>query len=322
MTFWGELTDGTELLLGEPMEAQLLYDSDAPASQLRAVFPAEKLWEDLAVVRVFHQGQVAFGGIVDEQNTALSGEGFTVELIARSWEALLLDNEARPAVLRSPSLGLLWERYFQPLGLTSVVGDQSPKAGELAVEKGTSCWELLESFCRDYLGTAPWVDGKGTLHCEGPQETKVIAGRVLSAELSPAALQAVERRVAAELPGHLRHALPGRGGGKAPALCEHGGRPGPPGNCSAQGERESWLLSVECQGNSWPGPGALVTVEAPRLGPVRGLPPAPGPVRPGQPGRAEQRFVLERGKLWLTKRGDTTSGAKLRRGQVSGAGRG
>ena len=154
MTFWGELTDGTELLLGEPMEAQLLYDSDAPASQLRAVFPAEKLWEDLAVVRVFHQGQVAFGGIVDEQNTALSGEGFTVELIARSWEALLLDNEARPAVLRSPSLGLLWERYFQPLGLTSVVGDQSPKAGELAVEKGTSCWELLESFCRDYLGTA------------------------------------------------------------------------------------------------------------------------------------------------------------------------
>ena len=184
MTFWGELTDGTELLLGEPMEAQLLYDSDAPASQLRAVFPAEKLWEDLAVVRVFHQGQVAFGGIVDEQNTALSGEGFTVELIARSWEALLLDNEARPAVLRSPSLGLLWERYFQPLGLTSVVGDQSPKAGELAVEKGTSCWELLESFCRDYLGTAPWVDGKGTLHCEGPQETKVMAGRVLSAELS------------------------------------------------------------------------------------------------------------------------------------------
>ena len=184
MTFWGELTDGTELLLGEPMEAQLLYDSDAPASQLRAVFPAEKLWEDLAVVRVFHQGQVAFGGIVDEQNTALSGEGFTVELIARSWEALLLDNEARPAVLRSPSLGLLWERYFQPLGLTSVVGDQSPKAGELAVEKGTSCWELLENFCRDYLGTAPWVDGKGTLHCEGPQETKVTAGRVLSAELS------------------------------------------------------------------------------------------------------------------------------------------
>ena len=69
----GELTDGTELLLGNPLEAELLYDSDAPADQLKAVFPTEKLWDDLAVVRVFHQGQVVFGGIVDEQNTGSTG---------------------------------------------------------------------------------------------------------------------------------------------------------------------------------------------------------------------------------------------------------
>ena len=263
MTFWGELTDGTELLLGEPMEAQLLYDSDAPASQLRAVFPAEKLWEDLAVVRVFHQGQVAFGGIVDEQNTALSGEGFTVELNARSWEALLLDNEARPAVLRSPSLGLLWERYFQPLGLTSVVGDQSPKAGELAVEKGTSCWELLESFCRDYLGTAPWVDGKGTLHCEGPQETKVTAGRVLSAELSRLPCKQLSAVWQQSFRGTYDTPFRGAAGVKRQRYVSmEDGRD--PRALLRQGERESWLLSVECQGNSWPGPGALVTVEAPR----------------------------------------------------------
>ena len=73
MTFWGELTDGTELLLGNPLEAELLYDSDAPADQLKAVFPTEKLWDDLAVVRVFHQGQVVFGGIVDEQNVGQRG---------------------------------------------------------------------------------------------------------------------------------------------------------------------------------------------------------------------------------------------------------
>ena len=206
-----------------------------PASQLRAVFPAEKLWEDLAVVRVFHQGQVAFGGIVDEQNTALSGEGFTVELIARSWEALLLDNEARPAVLRSPSLAFCGSGYFQPLGLTSVVGDQSPKAGELAVEKGTSCWELLESFCRDYLGTAPWVDGKGTLHCEGPQETKVTAGRVLSAELSRLPCKQLSAVWQQSFRGTYDTPFRGRGGGKAPALCEHGGRPGPPGTAPPGG---------------------------------------------------------------------------------------
>ena len=55
MTFWGELTDGTEMLLGEPMEAELQYDLDAPASQLRALFPADRMWEDLAYVRVFRE---------------------------------------------------------------------------------------------------------------------------------------------------------------------------------------------------------------------------------------------------------------------------
>ena len=267
MTFWGELTDGTELLLGNPLEAELLYDSDAPADQLKAVFPTEKLWDDLAVVRVFHQGQVAFGGIVDEQNTALSGEGFTVELIARSWEALLLDNEARPAVLRSPSLGLLWERYFQPLGLTSVVGDQSPKAGELAVEKGTSCWELLETFCRDYLGTAPWVDGKGTLHCEGPQETKVIAGRVLSAELSRlpckqlSAVWQQSYRGTYDTPFRNPAA---KGVKRQRYVSMEESRD--PRALLKKGEAESFLLTVECLGNSWPERGTLVTVDAQRLG--------------------------------------------------------
>ena len=269
MTFWGELTDGTELLLGEPMEAQLLYDSDAPASQLRAVFPAEKLWEDLAVVRVFHQGQVAFGGIVDEQNTALSGEGFTVELIARSWEALLLDNEARPAVLRSPSLGLLWERYFQPLGLTSVVGDQSPKAGELAVEKGTSCWELLETFCRDYLGT---------LHCEGPQETKVIAGRVLSAELSRLPCKQLSAVWQQSFRGTYDTPFRGAAGVKRQRYVSmEDGRD--PRALLRQGERESWLLSVE----------------SPRLGRFEDCPLRQA--RYIRDSRGERtRFVLERGK--------------------------
>ena len=48
------------------------------------------------MVRVFHEGEVVFGGIVDEQNTRLSGEGFSVEVVCRSWEALLLDNRLSP----------------------------------------------------------------------------------------------------------------------------------------------------------------------------------------------------------------------------------
>ena len=53
MTFWGEREDGTKLLLGDPQEVQLLYDADAPASQLLAVFPGENLWGPLVRVWVY-----------------------------------------------------------------------------------------------------------------------------------------------------------------------------------------------------------------------------------------------------------------------------
>ena len=84
MTFWGELPQGPEMLLGEPLSVELLYDRDAPADQLTAVFPAEEPWEALSVVRVFHEGKLLFGGIVDEQNATLSESGLQVELVCRS----------------------------------------------------------------------------------------------------------------------------------------------------------------------------------------------------------------------------------------------
>ena len=295
MTFWGELTDGTELLLGEPLEAQLLYDCDAPADQLKAVFPAERLWEDLAVVRVFHEGKVVFGGVVDEQNTSLSGEGFVVELLCRSWEALLLDNEARPAVLRNPSLGALWEKYFQPLGLTELTGDQSPKAGELRVEKGTGCWELLEGFCRDYLSTTPWVAGDGVLHCEGLPEPPLRVEQVLSAELSRQPCKQLSTVWQQSFRGTydtpFRNRLAKRVVRQRFVSMEEGRDPRA---LLRESQRESSLLTVECRGNYWPPRGALVTVEVPRLGTFESC-----PVRSARyvrDGRGERtRLILEGG---------------------------
>ena len=267
MTFWGELTDGTEMLLGDPTEAQLCYDSDAPANQLTAVFPAEKLWEGLAVVRVFHEGEVVFGGIVDEQNTRLSGEGFSVEVVCRSWEALLLDNEAQPAVLKTPSLASLWEKYFKSLGFLDILGDMEPKTAELTVEKGVSCWELLENFCREYLGTVPYVDGACVLHCEGIPESRITAGRVLSAEY--------DRQPCKQLSTVWQQSFRGTydtpfrntaawGVKRQRYVSMEESRD--PRELLKEGERESRLLTVECLGNCWPGRGALVTVEAQKMG--------------------------------------------------------
>ena len=100
MTYWGVLKNGGELLLGEPEEAVLSYDREAPADQLKAVFPADRLWEELTEVLVYDGGEGVFRGIVDEQNTRLSEAGLSTELVCRSREALLLDNEAEPGTIR------------------------------------------------------------------------------------------------------------------------------------------------------------------------------------------------------------------------------
>lgn len=297
MTFWGELTDGTEMLLGEPLEAQLLYDSDAPSDQLTAVFPAEKLWEDLASVRVFHEGQVVFGGIVDEQNTSISGEGFQVEVVCRSWEALLLDNEAKPAVLRNPSLDTLWEKYFKPLGFLDVLGDKDTKSGELTIEKGASCWELLEGFCKEYLGTVPYVDGGGILHCEGIPESQMDVGKVVSAQIS--------RQPCKQLSAVWQQSFRGTydtpfrntaawGVTRQRYVSMEDGRD--PRQLLREGERESRLLTVECSGNYWPARGALVAVEAQRLGSFGGC--SVRSARYSRNSRGERtKFVLEGGNI-------------------------
>ena len=139
MTFWGVLQRGGQMLLGDPAEAVLSFDRDAPADQLKAVFPADRIWEDLGEVMVYEGGKGVFRGIVDEQNTRLSSEGLLVELVCRSREALLLDSEAEPAAIKRPSLESIHRRLREPLGFERVIGGGGAMPGELRVEKGTSC---------------------------------------------------------------------------------------------------------------------------------------------------------------------------------------
>ena len=92
----------------------LSFDREAPADGLKAVFPAEEMWEALSRVEVIAGGHVVFRGVVDEQNTKIGPEGLWVELVCRSMEALLLDNEACPQTVQSPSLQLLETKLLGP----------------------------------------------------------------------------------------------------------------------------------------------------------------------------------------------------------------
>lgn len=266
MTYWGIMRDGAQMLLGDPKEMVLCYDRGAPAHQLKAVFPADRLWEDLSRVVVYDGGVAVFRGIVDEQNTRLDTQGIWVELVCRSLEAILLDNEACPAPIRDPSLKALGNRLLKPLGFQEVVGEEEPVRGLLEIEKGASCWQVLAGFCGRYLGTEPYVDPEGVLHCEGLEEQEETVQEVLWAEVS--------RRPCKELSQVWQQSFRGAYDTlyrdpdamveRRRYLSSQSGAD--PKGILRKAKQESFCLTVECAGLLWPAAGKVLTVELPGLG--------------------------------------------------------
>lgn len=294
MTFWGVLRDGSEFLLGEPLEAVLSYDRDAPADLLKAVFPAQRMWEELVRVTVYDGGCAVFCGLVDEQNTRISASGLSVELVCRSLEAVLLDNEAPPMPMKNPSLELLEWRLLAPLEFPRALGDRAKKQGELAVEKGDSCWTVLERFCREFLGTVPYVDEEGAVHCEGLPERKLELRDIRQAELSYLPC----RRLSAVWQQSYRGSYdtpygdPGAAQLRRRYLSMQSGRN--PKELLLEGERESFQITVECAGAWWPVRGAEASLELERAGRFENCP-VRSAVYLRDGGGERTRLVLEKG---------------------------
>lgn len=293
MTYWGTLQNGGQMLLGDPQEAVLSFDRDAPADQLKAVFPAERIWEELSEVCMYDGGRGVFRGIVDEQNTRLTSSGLSVELVCRSREALLLDNEAEPVAIKRPSLESIHRRLLEPLGFGTVTGSEGSVPGELRVEKGTSCWQALSGFCGEYFGTEPYVDFQGVLHCEGLEEHRLELTDVISAEISRLPckrLSAVWKQgyrggydtlySDPEAPTVRRRYVSAQSGRNPRELLD-------------QARKASFLLTVTCAGNWWPLRGARADVDVPQAGRYTGCAVQRGVYYRDQNGE-RTRLVLEK----------------------------
>lgn len=266
MTYWGALQSGGQMLLGDPREAVLSFDRDAPADQLKAVFPADRIWEDISEVFMYDAGRGVFRGIVDEQNTRLTPEGLFVELVCRSREALLLDNEAEPSAIRRPSLEGIYKRLLEPLGFTGIIGSGGAVPGELRIEKGASCWQVLSGFCGEYFGTEPYVDFDGAIHCEGLEGRALRLDSVISAELCRLPckqLSTVWKQgyrggydtlySDPEAPVVRRRYVSAQSGTNPRELLE-------------KAKKGSGLLTVVCAGGWWPLRGARADVDVPGAG--------------------------------------------------------
>ena len=109
----------------------------------------------ISFYQIIKDGEVFFRGLIDEQEVAIDSGGVSLQVCARSLAALLLDNEAIPQTYYVPSAKLIYQRHAQPYGFPAFSGRDKAFSAKLQIDKGTSEWEVIESFCRDHLGARP-----------------------------------------------------------------------------------------------------------------------------------------------------------------------
>lgn len=171
-----EVTDisGKSTQFRFPVRAGIISSYDAPADSLSAVFAAEGKIPLLKTIVVSSGSRIIFSGEIDEQTETVSSGRHLLELRARSRESILLDNEARPQTYCMPSMPLLMKRHFEALGFEGFIGTEKAFNGELNITKGMSEWEVLDCFCRKFVGTVPRLTVDGIIDISGEDNGELI----------------------------------------------------------------------------------------------------------------------------------------------------
>ena len=166
--------NGMEIIMPELLSLQVNADEGVPADSLDATFGYAPTAQ-LTGVTLYDDDTPLFIGIVDEEEHQCDPQGEYLRLSARSLAAHLLDNEAEPCSYDHPSLGLIYERYLKPYGITLFDGDDAVFFGEQSVMKGASCWRVLKNFCTACYSSVPRVSSVGVLYPKGIRQNETIS---------------------------------------------------------------------------------------------------------------------------------------------------
>ncbi len=165
--------NGREILAPYPLEMSVKMDEDVPADSLNASFPFLKT-DEICGITLYKDEKPVFLGIVDEQEVVVYPDGEYLRIAARSMAALLLDNEAEPCVYDHPSAGFICERYAEPFGIRRLDKDDAIYYGEQTVAKGSSCWNVIKSFCEACYSESPRVTSDGVLYMKGMKKDELL----------------------------------------------------------------------------------------------------------------------------------------------------
>ncbi|MGN1130411.1 MAG: hypothetical protein ACI4Q8_03585, partial [Ruminococcus sp.] len=152
LTFIATDIFGVDVPLPQPLSVTINQEENVPADDLTVVFPFAEGLNELDKILVKDMGVIVFKGVVDEQQAISNKSGAFLRIIARSMAAVLLDNESKPASYINPSVSVIFSRHLEPCGIESYKGDNLSCVGSFNIPKGSTNWQVLNSFCIKTFG--------------------------------------------------------------------------------------------------------------------------------------------------------------------------
>ncbi|MGN1138172.1 MAG: hypothetical protein ACI4RM_01905 [Ruminococcus sp.] len=175
LTFIATDIFGVDVPLPQPLSVTINQEENVPADDLTVVFPFVDDLQELDRIQVKDMGAIVFKGVVDEQQAISNESGAFIKIIARSMAAVLLDNESKPISYINPSVSVIFSRHLEPCGIESYKGDNLSCVGSFNVPKGSTNWQVLNSFCIKTFGKSPRIECDGTANFNGLARDRKIA---------------------------------------------------------------------------------------------------------------------------------------------------
>lgn len=140
-----------------PLNVVLRSDAEVAADSL-TVTVDNVLMAQFSYIELYRGAELVFSGEIDEQSIAFDN-GTKIKLVARSSAAKLIDNEAYPMSLTSPSAEDIFGYFAKPFGFTCLVGENKEYDGIFTVKKGLSCFEVIKKFSQAVYSSFPRCEG-------------------------------------------------------------------------------------------------------------------------------------------------------------------
>lgn len=155
--------DDEKIVVDDISSYEIRRDKDAPCDSLRLYFYPKAVLPELVSIKGFCGADMIFNGFVDVQEQKLSEENSLCYIYSRSTACLLVDNEAKPFTYYSPSAKALYINNCSHFPFECNLPNDACDT-YYQVDKGTTCFDLLDQFVRSFLGEHIRVNAKNEIN--------------------------------------------------------------------------------------------------------------------------------------------------------------